>query len=544
MRPIFRPVITHIVSLTLIFASVTPGRIHAQQNAGKEDVRLSADLVQIDAVVIDKNHRPVTDIAREDFILTEDGKPQQITFSSLVQTARNPAEINARHDGGIKPQAPYADEQAGRQVFLIIDPYFISFESNLRLKRALQRFVDESLSQQDQLAVVNLGGGMAVFQHAIRNREIIKLAIDRMLDDGMKLSEQGLAGRGLSEKDARVSQDYRLRNTLRSLASLAERLKETPGRKIAIFVSELLPLWRDEVECHKGLCGLTRTLNYASELREIIGASRRGGLVFYTVDPQGLTAPVAARQAAQSAPRTSGNRREAPEENAARLNSPIDSRRGLRQLAEATGGFAVFDTNDPNAALGLAMTENETYYTLGYYPSEPALDGRFRIVKVQVRNRPDLEVRARIGYMARSQKVEATSFQGESGMNRAVASLVPLRSVLVGLTLDGPSLDRSSPKATLHIRPRPEFFQSSGDKHTGTFEIKGYVFDLKNKLIDGFSQTLNLALTPTNYARATGSGINLPVELPIKKAGLYNIRVAVRERGGEVGTASEWAQIK
>lgn len=544
MRPTFKLVIAHLAFFTLTFGNVTAVRIHAQQNTEKEAVRLSADLVQIDAVILDKNHRPVTRLAREDFVLIEDGKPQQVAFSSLVQTVRNPGGSAAGQAGNLQLQTPQAGDQAGRQIFLIIDPYFISFESHLRLKRALLRFVDESLSPQDQLAVVNLGGGMAAFEHATRNREVIKLAINEMLTDGMKLSEQGLAGRGLTEKDARVSQDYRLRNSLRSLASLAERLKQTPGRKVAIFVSELLPLWKDEVECHKGLCGLTRTLNYATELRQIIGASRRSGLVFYTVDPQGLTASVAARTASQSTPRRPGDRREAPEENAARLNSPVDSRRGLQQLAEATGGFAIFDTNDPNAALGLAMAENEAYYTLGYYPSESAMDGRFRLVKVQVRNRPDLVVRARIGYLARTEKDSAKSFQGESGMNRAVASLVPLRQVLVALTFDSPSLDRSTPKATLHIRPAPEFFYESGGKHVGTFEIKGYVFDLKNKLVDGFSQTLNLALTSANYSRATGSGIDLSVELPIKKPGLYNVRVAVRERGGEVGTVSEWAQIR
>ncbi|HKY06032.1 MAG TPA: VWA domain-containing protein [Blastocatellia bacterium] len=544
MGPISKPVIAQLAVFTLILANVATGHIHSQQNTEKEAVRLKADLVQIDAVVIDKNHRPVTNLTREDFELTEDGRPQPLAFSSLVETARNGSDA-ARPDVIAGDQPPYADEQeGGRQVFLIIDPYFISFENHLRLKRALQRFVDESLGPQDHFTFVNLGGGIAAFRRATRDREIIKLAIDQMLGDGKKLSEQGLAGRGLSEKDARVSQDYRLRNTLRSLASLAERLKETPGRKIAIFVSELLPLWKDEVECHKGLCGLTRTLNYASELRQIIGASRRSGLVFYTVDPQGLTASTAARQAAGPAPRTTGNGKEVPEENAARLNSPVDSRRGLSQLAEATGGFAIFDTNDPNAALGLAMAENESYYALGYYPSEPALDGRFRLVKVRVRNRPDLEVRARIGYLARSQKDDGRSFQGESGMNRAVAHLGPLRRVMVGLTVDGPSLDRRAPRARLHIRPRPEFFYESGGKRLGTFEIKGYVFDLKDNLIDGFSQTLNLALTPSNYARATGSGIDLPVDLPIKKPGLYNIRVAVRERGGEVGTVSEWAQIK
>ena len=47
-----------------------------------EVVRISTELVQIDAVVTDKDGNPVTDLRAEDFEILEDKKPQQPARSS------------------------------------------------------------------------------------------------------------------------------------------------------------------------------------------------------------------------------------------------------------------------------------------------------------------------------------------------------------------------------------------------------------------------------------------------------------------------------
>ena len=50
----------------------------------EEVVRITANLVQVDAVVTDKNGKQVTDLRAEDFEVLEDDKPQKITNFSYI----------------------------------------------------------------------------------------------------------------------------------------------------------------------------------------------------------------------------------------------------------------------------------------------------------------------------------------------------------------------------------------------------------------------------------------------------------------------------
>src|SRR5918998_222990 len=59
-----------------------------------EVVRITTNLVQVDAVVTDKNGRLVTDLKPEEVEIFEDGRPQKITNFSFVSTTADapPAE--------------------------------------------------------------------------------------------------------------------------------------------------------------------------------------------------------------------------------------------------------------------------------------------------------------------------------------------------------------------------------------------------------------------------------------------------------------------
>ncbi|MBN1126574.1 MAG: hypothetical protein JXA82_16325 [Sedimentisphaerales bacterium] len=56
-----------------------------QDPADTKIFRVYVNLVQVDAVVTDKDGRPVTDLTAKDFIILQDGKPQEITNFSLVR---------------------------------------------------------------------------------------------------------------------------------------------------------------------------------------------------------------------------------------------------------------------------------------------------------------------------------------------------------------------------------------------------------------------------------------------------------------------------
>jgi len=73
----------------------------------------------------------------------------------------------------------------------------------------------------------------------------------------------------------------------------------------------------------------------------------------------------------------------------------------LRTLSANTGGVAVLNSNDLTGSLRQIVEDLRSYYLLGYYSSNTALDGKYRRIEVKVR-RPGVEVRARDGYHAAS----------------------------------------------------------------------------------------------------------------------------------------------
>ena len=79
-----------------------------------------------------------------------------------------------------------------------------------------------------------------------------------------------------------------------------------------------------------------------------------------------------------------------------RLKSRIET---LQTLAGNTDGMAVVNTNDLETGVKRISDDLTSYYLMGYYSSNSRLDGRFRSIKVRVKQ-PGVDVRARRGYRA------------------------------------------------------------------------------------------------------------------------------------------------
>ena len=56
----------------------------------------------------------------------------------------------------------------------------------------------------------------------------------------------------------------------------------------------------------------------------------------------------------------------------------MDARQSLRALAQATGGFAVVNTNSFESAWDRIVRENSSYYVIGFSSTNERRDGRYR----------------------------------------------------------------------------------------------------------------------------------------------------------------------
>ena len=106
----------------------------------------------------------------------------------------------------------------------------------------------------------------------------------------------------------------------------------------------------------------------------------------------------------------------------------------LRTLADNTDGLAVVDTNDLDKGFQRIVDDMTSYYLLGYYSTNTALDGKVRKIKVRVK-RDGVDVRARRSYRAAT---EEEIEQGTAQMTAAAAA-APASAVQVALNSIGSS---------------------------------------------------------------------------------------------------------
>jgi VWFA-related protein len=144
----------------------------------------------------------------------------------------------------------------------------------------------------------------------------------------------------------------------------------------------------DQTECDKDRYELAN-LQDAQYFRDILGEANRANVSFYTIDPRGL---VAFDSDLGPAPPPSIT------QDAAILNARHTA---LETLAINTNGLFLLNSNDLKKQLRKIADDLTSYYLMGYYSTNPKLDGRYRTIKVRSK-RPGIEVRARQGYRAAS----------------------------------------------------------------------------------------------------------------------------------------------
>src|SRR5215813_2453286 len=159
----------------------------ASQNPPGQDqpIRVKTELINLRAVVTDKRGQPITDLKKEDFELMENGKPQEVSFFSVVKIpSRGEARQPQNSPSNVTPDVPARTtrpaETIGRTVLLYVDTLHLSPQSLLSVKQSLRKFIDERLTDQDLTAIVTSAGSLGVVEQFTRDRRVLRYAVDRL----------------------------------------------------------------------------------------------------------------------------------------------------------------------------------------------------------------------------------------------------------------------------------------------------------------------------------------------------------------------------
>ncbi|MEO7274025.1 MAG: VWA domain-containing protein [Vicinamibacterales bacterium] len=356
--PTARPFIPALAA-TLLFSAflrATPQQPPASDQAQLPTFRTGANLVRVDATVLDHRGQPVSSLKAEDFLIEEDGVPQKVTSLKYVEANGQPTDdlslpIRSRE---------HAAAEAARddvRVFLIFwDEYSIDqFASAIRAREALVRLVGTAFQPTDLVALMD----QLTPSDAIRfTRDFSDLTFDvKKLRGRLGVyipTRSVVEDAQLQKGDVRKLRAEVTMSALKSAVVHLGTLRE--GRKTVIFVSE-------------GVRGLGS--DATAVMGDVVRAANESNTAIYAVDPRGLTS-----------------------------RGSSDS---LFMLADNTGGRTIVNTNGLDPAMRQIVRESSAFYLLGYSSIRNPADGRFHQIKVRV-DRPGLDVRARRGYWAPSLK--------------------------------------------------------------------------------------------------------------------------------------------
>jgi VWFA-related protein len=453
----------------------------------------------------------------------------------------------------------------GRIVFFYVDDFHMDLAGMTAAKKVITTFLEKEMSQNDQAAIASATGQIGFLQQLTNNPVVLKAALNRLkivpgatpdsqrpyispyaayliverhdrdlfnafVDEtlranGMKDPPDRPIAASMVEQRTRtilIQSDAIVKNSLSSLVNLMKSTSKLPGRKLVFFISD-------------GFMGNFTGSDFTTMMERATGIANRSSVVIYSIDARGLTTdsmfdasngggfdPTGIMQSRLSGERTF-------------MQEP------LHALAADTGGRALLNSNDLTGGIARALDETSHYYLLGWRPENDAQRAsNFSKIKVRIKDRSDLKVQLRRGYLgAPPEKSKATaqptSVETTDVLGVTESSSEELRAaVALGYKkTSGPNMQLTS---TAQVSA-----QSPGDSGgTIVVNVLGAVYDSNGKAVGSFRQRVEVTRTRANEPPVYTS-VNHQVDVP---PGLYQVRVIAAERGtNHLTGVMDWIEI-
>jgi VWFA-related protein len=372
-------------------AAIETGKAEAKKEGdsrarpGEEAVRLEALYVMFDVTVTNpSDSRFLTTLTRDDFIVVEDGRAQQITGF-------------ARGD----------DQSLPRSILLVID-YSGSQRAYLQASISAAKTLISQLAAGDEMAIAT--DDVELLVDFTQERAKLVAALDSLEKRALFVSRDK-ARRQAPERRGRDLQFTAL------YAALREMIRGDDRRTIIIFQTDGTEAvtFRDQPTASDYIWNMPRR-EYG--LADIYAAAERSRATIYTVIPSERLVGVPAGELYERGSRLlargvraryegeRGQEKYARSLTEAQIKLFTDrlalSQAAAARVAELTGGWTAF-LERPEQAIDIyarILSDINHRYVVGYYPANTSRDGQWRSVRIEVRGHSDYIVHGRRGYYA------------------------------------------------------------------------------------------------------------------------------------------------
>ena len=490
--------------------------------------------------VKDKQGNPVEGLAAKDFSVTEDGVPQAIRFFEYQKLPDQPGaappavpervhiydklgrvHISAEAPGGTR----YKDR---RLLALYFDMTAMPTGDQVRALRAAETFIRTEMTSSDMMAILRYSGGAVdVLQDFTEDRNRLLSITGTMIageGEGFDISTSDASTPDTGAAFGQDDSEFNIFNTDRQLSALqtaARMLGQLSEKKLLIYFASGLRL---------------NGMNNQAQLHATINAAIRAGVSFWPIDARGLVAEAPLGDATQGSPGGIGMY-----SGAAALATTTNfqqSQDTLYALASDTGGKALLDTNDLAKGIQQAERSISSYYVLGYYSANTALDGKFRRIKISLNAGLSAALDYRQGYFAAKQFGKFNAADKERQLEDALMLPDPVTELTIAMEIDYFQLNRAEYFIPLMVKiPGRELSlaKHGGAEHT-VIDFIGEIKDSFGTTITNVRDKVNIKLTDATAAELARRPIEYDAGFTLLP-GKYVIKFLARDaETGRIGT--------
>ena len=530
--------------------------------------------VTVDVVVTDHHGLPVEGLSQDNFSVLEDGHPQKVVFFAAHPSSADTAPPPSRLAPGVYSNAPVVSGDGAVDV-LLIDALNTPTQNQVRAHQMLVAYL-KTLPVNKPVAIFTLGTQLRQIEDFTTDHSALLQAVETFTASPQKsplLKTNEDTEQKMRTEDAALEQarslhkevlgqqtvldleqfsdeldsfniSLRVGYTLSAFDELARYLYALPGRKNLIWLSGSFPLAIGPNVNSRN--PYQSTADFSQQIDRTASLLANARVAVYPIDAEGLVSQTFLQAAVSGGSAVRNPDRSIAAESAA-FSSNAEEVMTLNEVAQATGGEAITNTNDLKGALTEVDRNGSHYYTVVYHRSDKTKDNKAHRIEIRVapgkyqlsyrRSYSPLQTAGqKVSFLSLMQHKIPASTQlvfrlsprslGVTAPDKAIAgtnqaAYRPLVRYTIGYDVD--------------VAPLALAASADGVLH-GTATFVAIAMDRDGKAVNSVSGTLELHVPSAQYDRFMKEGMrfNQELDLPVQAKWL---RAAVYDHAsGKVGT--------
>ncbi len=494
----------------------------------------SSSLVVVNVSVRDRSGNLIPNLKKEDFVLSEDDKAQNISVFELQRLTSDVLPAITDKPGTVRQKIALSNDltparyRDRRLLALFFDLSSMAPAEQIRATAAAEKFLKTQMTSSDLVSIMTFTTRFRVIEDFTDDRDLLLGTIKKFrIGESSELAVDGATGQDADDDSGMFTADeteFNIFNTDRKLSALEEaarKLSVFPEKKALVYFSS----------------GISKTgVDNQAQLRSTVNAAVRANVAFYPIDARGLVPLVPGGDATAGPPTRTGIFSGKTQQGVkSKFN---DQQETLYTLAADTGGKALLDSNDLGLGIKSAQQDINSYYILGYYSTNSAQDGKFRKLKVRIASQPSAKLDYRAGYYASKVFTSFNSGDKERQLEEALTLGDPVSEIPLAVEVDYFRLDKGKYFVPISVKiPGSSIgLKKKGTKQTATLDFIGQVRDKSGHLATGVRDAITVKLDEGSAAQLEKRGVQYDTALTLTP-GDYTLKFLARENeSGKMGT--------